>query len=199
MYAWKWSCHIKVQSKSSGERSILRSQEQSKIGTQSLLVVILPQAFTFFDWFARSPKHYGMNKYLDKMKRQVVVNEMVLQGPLSNACGKFFMFFGCFLCCGWRLADILKYFNEDLSFNEKAMFLQVQKLFPDHCRTFIYLLYINFCIVLPEKIHKNQTTKNCLSLNIINEWYNNSKFTTITIIHTTKTPASRIRANILEK
>ena len=79
---------------------IVNDQEQWKIGNHSLLVVILPQEFTFFDWFARSPKHYGMNKYLDKMKRQVVVNEMVLQGPLSNACGEFCMFFGYFLCRG---------------------------------------------------------------------------------------------------
>ena len=76
-----------------------------------------------------------MNKYLDKMKRQVVIKEMVLQGPLSNACGEFCMFFGYFLCRGWRLADILKYFNKDLSFNEKVVYLQVQKFFPGHCET----------------------------------------------------------------
>ena len=114
---------------------IVNDQEQWKIGNQWLLVVILPQEITFFDSFARSPKHYAMDKYLQKMKRQVVVNEMVLQGPLSNVCGEFCMFFGYFLCRGWRLADILKYFNKDFTFNEKVVYLQVQKLFPDHCRT----------------------------------------------------------------
>ena len=90
------------------------------------------------------------------MKRQVVVNEMVLQGPLSNVCGEFCMFLEYFLCRGWRLADILKYFNEDLTFNEKAVYLQVQKLFPDHCRTLqFYLLSTNLNIVLPKKIHKS--------------------------------------------
>ena len=88
--------------------------------------------------FARSPKHYGMDKYLDKMKRQVVVNEMILQRPLSNVRGEFCLFFGYFLCRGWRLAHILKYFDEDLRFNEKAVFLQVEKLFPDH---FIYCTF----------------------------------------------------------
>ena len=114
---------------------IVNDQELWKIGNHWLLVVILPQEITFFDSFAKSPKHYAMDNYLHEMKRQVVVNEMVLQGPLSNVCGEFCIFFGYFLCRGWRLANILKYFNDDLSFNKKAVYLQVQKLFPDHCRT----------------------------------------------------------------
>ena len=114
---------------------IVNDQEQWKIHYYWLLVVILPQEITFFDLFARSPKHYAMDKYLYEMKRQVIVNEMVLQGPLSNVCGEFCVFFGYFLCRRWRLTDIWKYFNDDLSFIEKAVYLQVQKLFPDHCRT----------------------------------------------------------------
>ena len=98
-------------------------------------MVILPQEITYFDSFARSSTQYAVDKCLHKMKRQVIVNEMVLQGSLNNVSGEFCMFFGYFLCLGRRLADILKYFNEDLSFNEKAVYLQVQKLFPDHCRT----------------------------------------------------------------
>ena len=91
-----------------------------------------------------------MDNYLQEIKGQVVVNEIVLQGPLNNVCGEFCAFFGYFLCRGWRLADILKYFNNDLSFNEKAVYLQVQKLFRDHCRTlYFFLLYSNFYIVLP--------------------------------------------------
>ena len=74
--------------------------------------------------------------YITETLKQVVVIEMVLQGPLSNVCDEFCVFFGYFLCRGWRLADILKYFNDDLSFSKKAVYLQVQKLFPDHCRTF---------------------------------------------------------------
>ena len=54
-----------------------------------------------------------------------------IEGPISNVCGEFYVFFGYFFCHGWGLADILKYFNDDLSFNEKAVYL----LFPDHCRT----------------------------------------------------------------
>ena len=38
-------------------------------------------------------------------------------------------------CRGYRLGDILKYFSEDLSFNEKAMYLQTHKLFPSHFKT----------------------------------------------------------------
>ena len=97
-------------------------------------MVILPQEITFFNSFARSPKHCEMDKYLHEMKRQVAVNEIVLQGPLSNVCGEFCVFYGYFLCRGWRLADILKYLNDDLSFDEKALYLQVQKLFRDHFR-----------------------------------------------------------------
>ena len=82
-----------------------------------------------------------MDNYLQEIKGQVVVNEIVLQGPLNNVCGEFCAFFEYFLCRGWRLADILKYFNNDLSFNEKAVYLQVQKLFPDHCRT-LYFFFI---------------------------------------------------------
>ena len=63
---------------------IVNDQEQWKIHYYWLLVVILPQEITFFDLFSRSPKHYAMDKYLYEMKRQVIVNEMVLQGPLSN-------------------------------------------------------------------------------------------------------------------
>ena len=81
---------------------IVNDQEQWKIGNHWLLVVTLPQETTFFDSFARSPKNYAIDKYLYEMKRQVVVNDMVLQGPLSNVCGEFCMFFGYFLCCGWR-------------------------------------------------------------------------------------------------
>ena len=114
---------------------IVNDQEQWKIGNHWLLVVILPQEITFFDSFAISPKHYAIHKYLHEMKMQVVVNEMVLQGPFSNVCGEFCVVFGYFLCRGWRLADVLKYFNDDLSFIEKAVYLQVQKLFSDHCRT----------------------------------------------------------------
>ena len=74
---------------------------------------------------------------------------MVLHGPLSNVCGEFCMFFGYFLCRRWRLADILKYFGKDPSFNEKPMLLQVQKLFPDHYRTLqFYLLYIKLLYCL---------------------------------------------------
>ena len=50
---------------------------------------------------------------------------MVLQGPLSNVWGKFCIFFGYFVCHGWRLADVLKYFKEDFRFNVKAVYLQV--------------------------------------------------------------------------
>ena len=57
---------------------IMNDQEQWKIGNHWLLVVILPQEITFFDSFARSPKHYAMDNYLHEIKRKVVVNEMVL-------------------------------------------------------------------------------------------------------------------------
>ena len=51
------------------------------------------------------------------MKREIIINRMVLQGPLSNVCGgplshvcgEFCIFFGFFLCRGYRLEDILKY------------------------------------------------------------------------------------------
>ena len=72
---------------------IVNDQEQWKIVNNWLLVVNLSQEFTFFDLFARLLKHYAMDKYLHKVKRQVFVNEMVLQGPLSNVCGKFCMLF----------------------------------------------------------------------------------------------------------
>ena len=81
---------------------IVNDQEQWKIGNHWSLVVILPQEITFFDSFTRPPKHYAMDKYLHKMERQVVVNEMVLQRSLSNVCGEFCMLFGYFLCRGWR-------------------------------------------------------------------------------------------------
>ena len=41
---------------------IVNDQEQWKIGNHWPLVVILPQEITFFDSFARSPKHYAMDK-----------------------------------------------------------------------------------------------------------------------------------------
>ena len=75
---------------------IVNDQDQWKTGNHWLLGVILPQEITFFDSFAKSPKHYAMDNYLHEMKRQVVVNEMVLQGPLSDVCGEFCIFFGYF-------------------------------------------------------------------------------------------------------
>ena len=63
---------------------------------------------------------------------------MVLQRPMSNVCGQFCMFFGYFLCRGYRLEDILKYLSKDLSSNEKAVYLQIKKLFPNHFRTLYF-------------------------------------------------------------
>ena len=59
---------------------IVNDQEQWKIGNHWLLVVILPQEITFFDSFTKSWKHYEMDNYLHKMKRQVVVNEWYCKG-----------------------------------------------------------------------------------------------------------------------
>ena len=58
-----------------------------------------------------------MDKYLCKVRGHVVANKMLFQGPLCNAYGEFCLLFGFFLCRGWRLEEILKYFSEDLSIN----------------------------------------------------------------------------------
>ena len=91
-------------------------------------MVILPQEITFFDSFAKSAKHYVMNEYLHKMKRQMVVHKMVLQGPLSNVWGKFCTFFEYFVC---RDGDLLIFLN----ILRKMLPLR-RKLFLFRCRNF---------------------------------------------------------------
>ena len=113
----------------------LNDQEQHKPGNHWVLVVMLPHEVIFFDSFAKLPRHYVIDKHLHKMKRKIIIKRMVLQGLLSNVCGELCMFFGYFLCCGYRLEDILKYFSEDFSSNERAVYLQIQNLFPNHFRT----------------------------------------------------------------
>ena len=98
---------------------------------------MLPHEVIFFDLFAKSPRHYAIDKH-HKMKRKIIINRMVLQRPMSNVCGQFCMFFGYFLCRGYRLEDILKYLSKDLSSNEKAVYLQIKKLFPNHFRTLYF-------------------------------------------------------------
>ena len=65
---------------------IVNDQEQWKKRNHWLLVVIVLQENIFLDSFARTPKHYTMDKYVHKIKRKVIVNEMVLQRPLCNVC-----------------------------------------------------------------------------------------------------------------
>ena len=137
---------------------IVNDQEQWKPGNHWVLVVILPHEFIFFDSFAKSPNHYSIDKHLRNMKRKIIINRMVLQRPLSNVCGEFCIFFGFFLCRGYRLEDILKYFSKDLSFNEKAVYLQMHKLFPNHFKTLqFYYRSSNFaCYLTTVNIYYNK-------------------------------------------
>ena len=138
-------CEVDVQRKYSV--FIMNDQEQYRSGNHWVLVAMLPHEVIFFDSFAKSPRHYAIDKDLHKKKRETIINRMVLQGPMSNVYGEFCMFLGFFLCRGYRLEDILKSFSEDLSFNEKAVYLQIQNLFSshfiDHCNFTTRLLMLN--------------------------------------------------------
>ena len=111
---------------------IVHDQEQWRPGNHWVLIVMFPHGVIFFDSFAKSPIHYAIDKHLRNVKRGIIINRTVLQELLSNVCGEFCVFWGFFLCRGYRLEDILKYLSEDLSFNEKAVHLQIYKLFPSH-------------------------------------------------------------------
>ena len=86
---------------------IVNDPEQHKPGKHWILVVMLPYEVICFHSFAKSPRHYAIDKHLHKMKKKIFINRMVLQGPLSNIYGEFCMFFGNFLWRGYRLEDIL--------------------------------------------------------------------------------------------
>ena len=96
---------------------------------------MLPRQVILPDSFAKSPKYCAIDKHLHMMKRKIIVNRMMLQGPLSKVCGEFCMIFGFSLCRGYRIEDIFKNCSKDPSFNKKALYLQIQKLFSKHFRT----------------------------------------------------------------
>ena len=138
---------------------IVNDQEQHKSGNHWVLVVMLPHEVIFFDSFAKLPRHYVIDKHLQKMKRKIFINRMVLQGPLSNVCGEFYMFFGYFLCRGYTLKDILKYFSKDFSSNERAVYLQIQNFFSKSFQNILILLvgYTHLVYYLTtENIHYNK-------------------------------------------
>ena len=135
----------------------MNDREQHKLGNHWVLVVMLPHEVIFFDSFAKSPRHNAIDKHLHKIKRKIIIDRMVLQGPLSNVCGEFCMFFGFFLCRGYRLEVILKHFSEDFSSTEKAVYLQIQKL----QNTVILLVgYTHLaCYLTTENMHYNKKSK----------------------------------------
>ena len=90
---------------------IVNGQEQWRPENHWVLVAMLPHEVIFFDSFAKSPRHYAIDKHLHNMKREIIINRMVLQRPLSDVCGEFCIFFKFFLCRGYRHEDILKYFS----------------------------------------------------------------------------------------
>ena len=63
---------------------IVNDREQHKPGYQGVLVIMLPHKVIIFDSFAKSPRHYAIDKHLHKMKMKIIINRMVLQGLLSN-------------------------------------------------------------------------------------------------------------------
>ena len=85
-----------------------------------------------------------MDKYLHKTKKQVIVIEMVLQGPLSNTCDELCIFFGYLLYCGWRLADLLKYFMKILDFRRKPCICRCRCFFQTIVERFICLFIYLF-------------------------------------------------------
>ena len=63
---------------------IVNDREQHKPEYQGVLVIMLPHKVIIFDSFAKSPRHYAIDKHLHKMKMKIIINRMVLQGLLSN-------------------------------------------------------------------------------------------------------------------
>ena len=96
---------------------------------------MLPRQVILSDLFARSPRYCAIDKHFHIMKKKIIVNRMVLQGPLNKVCGEFCMIFGFSLCRAYRIEDIFKNYSEDPSFNKKALYLQIQKPFSKHFRT----------------------------------------------------------------
>ena len=84
---------------------------------------MLPRQVILSDSFAKSLKYCAIDKHFHMMKRKIIVNRMVLQGPLNKVCGEFCMIFGFSLCRAYRIEDILKNNSEDPSFNKKALYL----------------------------------------------------------------------------
>ena len=86
----------------------------------------------FFDLFAKLLRHYYViGKHLHKMKRKIIINRMMLQGPLSNVCGVY-IFWVLFMSKiqTWRyLAKILVLMKELYTYRDKSFFQTIS----EHC------------------------------------------------------------------
>jgi hypothetical protein len=67
---------------------------------------------TFFDSFARSPKEFQLEEFLDKTSNDWNHNTMRLQNMNSVTCGYYCVYFILLMSRGLQLADILVLFED---------------------------------------------------------------------------------------
>ena len=171
---------------------IVNDQEQHKPGNHWVLVVMLPHEVIFFDSFAKLPRHYVLINIFTRWKEKFLSTEWCYKDHWATFVANFICFFGYFLCRGYTLKDILKYFSKDFSSNERAVYLQIQNFFSKSFQNILILLvgYTHLVYYLTtENIHYNKQWKKMYLLCIfptawawMQELYDLSKFSWITTL-----------------
>ena len=113
---------------------ICNEQTSRKPGSHWFLVITESDKVYFIDSFAQSPKYYGVDKKLQKLKRPVAVLSDSIQNPFSTLCGEYCLFFAYHLSRNFNLKSVTNFFTNDYVRNDQNIKQFVWRMFPGHER-----------------------------------------------------------------
>ena len=120
------------------ERGIYICNEQTSQnpGSHWFLIITELDKVYFIDSFAQSPKYFGIERKINKLKKPVAALSDIIQNPFSTLCGEYCLFFAYHLSRNINLKNVINFFTSDSVRNDQNIKHFVWRKFPGHERNF---------------------------------------------------------------
>lgn len=109
---------------------IMNNQSSDKEGEHWLAIYFDKRGnCEFFDSFGKSPRFYGIHKYLKSYSHKVIFNRKTIQSNFSEYCGFYCIFFLIFKFKGRSMKYFQKLFKKNPNDNDKMFSKWIDKFF----------------------------------------------------------------------
>jgi hypothetical protein len=107
---------------------IVNTDPATKPGSHWIALYIASDGVEYFDSFGRFPRK-DFNNYLKDYSKNIQHNGVRIQGPLSNSCGQYCVYYLCQRTRGRSMKNIIADFSKDYILNDTCVAAFVRQTF----------------------------------------------------------------------